>query len=364
MSEAKDTFEARVSRLGNYIIRAFKYNKPSILFALYLSEFIREDVEKSLEKSLKEQGLKVVDVDTGINKDIPTFISSMNSDNTVFLVHNLEKGFPEAFQFLNFKREELIEHHAKVLFWVKEKELARISEEVPDFFAFRNRVVEFMEVPVAEERMPALIEFASEIEYKSLDEINRSIELKEKLLAELSGEDEISEYLLGSLGVLYLRIGSYKKSIKYCEKALEIAREIGDIQGEGARLGNIGNAYIAIGDAKKAIEYGKKALIIAQEIGDRINEGTWLNNLGVEFEYEKKYREAMACHMLAKNIRTQIEDPNIEKTESNMKNLKEELGEKEFETLEAEVAPRAEEIVKKILEGTSILFFYFIPIDD
>jgi hypothetical protein len=68
----------------------------------------------------------------------------------------------------------------------------------------------------------------------------------------------------------------------------------------------------------------------------------------------KKYREAMACHMLAKNIRTQIEDPNIEKTESNLKNLKEELGEKEFETLEAEVAPRAEEIVKKILEGTSI----------
>ncbi|MCG2760629.1 MAG: hypothetical protein L6407_05405, partial [Candidatus Delongbacteria bacterium] len=145
-------------------------------FALYMSEFLRADVEKSLEKSLNEQGLNVVNVDAGENKDIPSFITSMNSDSTVFLVHNMEKGFPEVLQFLNFKREELVDQHARVLFWVKEEELARISAEAPDFFAFRNRVVEFMEVPSSD----AFKEFALETEYESLDEIKRSIELAEK----------------------------------------------------------------------------------------------------------------------------------------------------------------------------------------
>ncbi len=474
MSEAKDTFEARVSRLGNYIIRAFKYNKPSILFALYISEFLRADVEKSIEKSLKEHGLKIVNVDAGRNKDIPSIISSMNSDNTVFLVHDMEKGFPEVLQFLNFKREELVEHHAKVVFWVKEEELALISAEAPDFFAFRNRVVEFMELPAMGERRPALVEFALETEYKSMDEIKRSIELKEKLLYELSNEAEISEYLLSSLGVLYGQIGYYtkmieytkkslkiasktgdrggegiafinlgiayrslgdtKKAIEYLETALKIAQELGDRNGEGRVLVNLGNAYrdlddiqkaieyyekalkiiqdnndkrgessvlgnfgiayrvlgevrkateyyekalkiaqeigdrrregiwlgtIAnsysdLGDGSKAIGYYKKALEIAQEMGDRRNEGVWLNNLGIVFRHEKKYKESLACSMLANEINTIMGYPQLKTTESNLKNLKEELGEKEFGTIKAEVAPIAAEIVKNILEGTSI----------
>lgn len=469
MSEAKDTFEARISRLSNYITRAYKYDKPSLLFAIYMSEFIRADVEKSLEKSLKKEGLKVVNINVEKNKDLPSFISSMNSQNTVFFVQNMENGFPEALQFLNFKREELVDHHAKVVFWVKEEELARIGEEAPDFFAFRNRVVEFMEVPMVEEHRTALVEFASEIEYKSLDEIKRSIELKEKLLSELSNEAEISGYLLGSLGVLYSKISSYKKSIDYGEKALRIAQEIGNKQDESACLGNIGLAYFLRGDALKAIEYYEKALKIAQEIkyikgesrwlgglgsayffsgdprkaieyykealkiaqkiGDKQGEGVWLgnlgiavqkvgdmkkainyyekglkiaheledkpnegvwlanlgnvlgdlgdtkkaidyykkslkifreigerkyegnslNNLGVSFRNDKKYKEALACYLLAKDIHSKIEDPNLKQTEANLKKLKEELGEKEFKKLEAEIATRAEEIVKKIL---------------
>ncbi len=478
MSEVKDTFEARVSRLGNYIIRAFNYDKPSILFAMYMSEFLRADVEKSFEKSMKEQGLNVVNVDAAKNKDIPSFISSTNSNNSVFLVYNMEKGFPEVLQFLNFKREELVERHIKVIFWVKEEELARISLEAPDFFAFRNRVVEFMELPAMGERRPALVEFALETEYKSVDEIKRSIELKEKLLYELSNEAEISEYLLVSLGILYEKIGYYtkmieytekalkisskigdrggesaafmnlgvayralgdeKKAIEYLEKALEIAQEIGDRNREGLVLANLGNSYrdlndiqkaikyyekalkiiqelkdkrsessivgnfgiayrvlgearkateyyekalkIAqeigdrrregvwlgaignsntdLGDVSKAIEYYEKALKIAQEIGDRRNEGVWLNNLGIAFRHEKKYKEALACSILAKETITITGYSKLKTTELNLENLKEdlkdELGEKEFETLEAEVAPRAAEILKNILEGTSI----------
>jgi tetratricopeptide (TPR) repeat protein len=314
MNEEKESFETRVARLEGYLTRAYEYNKPSILFALYLSEFQRVEVEKTLEKLLKEQGLEIGDVDAGKHKNLPDHLASRNSKNIVFFVHNVEKGFPDSLQYLNFKRETIAENHIKVIFWVTEKELTRISRDAPDFFAFRNRVVAFMEVPLKEDRRPDVVDFALETEYKSLDEIKSSIELKEKLLAELSGDDEISGFLLGSLGVLYDQIGSYKKAIQYLEKALAISQEIGDRRGEGSHLNSLGFAIIN----------------------------------------ENKYKEALACYLLARDIRTQIKDPNLKTTEDNIKALKDKLGENKFKELEAEVMPEVAEIVKKMLEKSSV----------
>ncbi len=76
-----------------------------------------------------------------------------------------------------------------------------------------------------------------------------------------------------------------------------------------------------------------------------------LNNLGVVLKNKKKYKEALACYLLAKNIRTQIEDSELKTTESNLNNLKEKLSADEFEKLAAETAPRADEIVRKMLGG-------------
>jgi tetratricopeptide (TPR) repeat protein len=513
MSEIKDPLEIRISRLGDYLIRAHKFNKASILFAMYLSEFARVDVENSLKRKLKEAGLETMDVNAGEYKNLPGFFVSNEKKEMVFLVKGMEKGFPDVLNYLNFKREDLVENKIKVVFWVTENELTRISLEAPDFFAFRNRVVEFMETPLPEEKRASVVDFVRQTEYKSLDEIKKSIELKEKLLSELSGIDEISGYLLSSLGTLYEQISSYQKAIEYHEKALAISLEIGDKQnegnsfknlglafsalgqvekaieyyekalviaieigdrrdegnamrnlgdayidlgqvekaieyyekalaidleirnrrgegkdlgnlgnayidlgqvekaieyyekalaidleirnrrGEGKDLGNLGNAYIDLGKVEKAIEYYEKALMIAIEIGDRRNEGAWLGNLGTAFRYlgevekaikyfekalviakeigdkrgegthlnnigatfqtQEKYTEALVYHLLAREIRIQIKDPNLKTTESNLNNLKEELGEKEFEKLMAKTAPGAQEIVRKMLEGAA-----------
>ena len=308
MTEIIDPIEARVSRLGNYLIRAHKYNKASILFALYLSEYVRADVEKEIRQLLNEQGLKALSVDAGEYKDLPSFFSSRSADRTVFFVHSMEKGFPEALRYLNFKREEIIDHRVKAVFWVTDKELTRIGNEAPDFFAFRNRVVEFVEVPLAEERRPALVEFAIETEYRSLDEIKHSIELKETLLSELSEDDEISRYLLSSLGILYFQISSYKKAIEYYEKALVIAREIEDRRGEGKSLGNLGLAYRNLGQVEKAIEYHEQALVIAKEIGNRQGEGNSLGNLGLAYSNQGQVEKAIEYHEQALVIAKEIGD--------------------------------------------------------
>jgi tetratricopeptide (TPR) repeat protein len=308
MTEIKDPIDVRISRLGNYLIRAHKNNKASILFALYLSEYVRTDVEKEIKQLLNEHGLEALNVDAGEHKDLPSFFSSGSSGQTVFFVHNMEKGFPDALRYLNFKREDIIDHQVKAVFWVTEKELTCIGNEAPDFFAFRNRVIEFIEVSLAEESKPALVEFAPETEYKSLDEIKRSIELKESLLLELSKDDEISGYLMGSLGILYNQIGSYKKAIKYHKKALVISREIGDKRGEGKRLGNLGNAYLNLGKVKKAIKYYQNALVISKEIGDRQEEGARLVTLGNAYFILGQVEKAIEYYQNALVIAKEIGD--------------------------------------------------------
>jgi tetratricopeptide (TPR) repeat protein len=308
MTEIKESIDVRISRLGNYLIRAHKYNKASILFALYLSEYVCADVEKEIKQLLNEHGLESLNVDAGEHKDLPYFFSSSSSDQTVFFIHNMEKGFPDALRHLNFKREDIIDHQVKAIFWVTEKELTCIGNEAPDFFAFRNRVVEFIEVPLTEERIPDLVEFVLENECKPLDEIKRSIKLKETLLSKLSKSDEISGYLMGSLGILYNQIGSYKKAIKYHKKALVISKEIGDRRGEGNHLGNLGNAYLNLRQAKKAIKYYQKALVIAREIGDRQGEGARLGNLGNAYFILWQVEKAIEYYQKALVIAREIDD--------------------------------------------------------
>lgn len=322
MTEIRDSIDVRISRLGNYLIRAYKHNKASILFALYLNEYVRADVEKEIKQLLNKHRLEALNVDAGEHKDLPSFFSSSSSGQTVFFVNNMEKGFPDALMYLNFKREDIIDHQVKAVFWVTDKELTRIGNEAPDFFAFRNRVVEFVEVPLAEERKPVLVEFAPETECKSLDEIKRSIELKETLLLGLSKDDEISGYLMGSLGILYNQIGSHKKAIKYHKKALVISREIGDRRGEGKCLGNLGNAYLNLGQVKKAIEYYQKALVISEEIGDRRGKGFQYMNLGYAYGVLEQIEKAIDFYKQASAIGKEVKDPKIiDYCENQLKSL-------------------------------------------
>ncbi len=345
MIDTKDAFPARVSRLGAYITRASQHGKASILFAMYLSEFLRVEVENSLETSLREQGLETVRVDAGEHKDLPQYFSSHNSGKSVFLVHNLENGFPDAIQFLNFKRETLIEQKVKAIFWVREEELARITLEAPDFFAFRNRVVEFMDAPTEKEFQPALVSFVLDTECRSPEETRRNIALKEKLLSELSTETEIRGYLLSSLAVLYRKIGAYQKSMDYSEKALEIDLTIfGDKHPNVARnYNNVGTAWMRLGylgDVKKSIEYYGKALDILLEVyGERHPDiAATYNNLGVAWNMLGDIKKAMEYYNKALEIDLAVfgdKHSNVARDYNNISFILNKLGDakKSFEFL-------------------------------
>jgi tetratricopeptide (TPR) repeat protein len=68
------------------------------------------------------------------------------------------------------------------------------------------------------------------------------------------------------LGIDYLSLGEYRKAIEYHEQSLDISREIGNREGEGASLANLGIAYDSLGEKEKACSLCKEALAIFEAI--------------------------------------------------------------------------------------------------
>jgi tetratricopeptide (TPR) repeat protein len=113
---------------------------------------------------------------------------------------------------------------------------------------------------------------------------------------------------LGNLGLMFARLGEYRRAIENYEKALEIVRDIGDRRGESAALGNLGLAYKNLGQYRRAIEYQEKRMEITRELGDRRGEGQALGNLGTAYDIMGEYRRGIECHEQSLTILREMGD--------------------------------------------------------
>ncbi|XP_067028300.1 tetratricopeptide repeat protein 28-like [Acropora muricata] len=120
------------------------------------------------------------------------------------------------------------------------------------------------------------------------------------------GERDGEGKAYGNLGIAYRSLGDYRKAIEYLEKQMKIAIEIGDRGGEGGAYGNLGTAYRSLGNYRKALKYFKKQLKIAIEIGDRGGEGAAYGNLGTAYWSLGDYRKAI--EYLEKRLKIAIEN--------------------------------------------------------
>ena len=85
---------------------------------------------------------------------------------------------------------------------------------------------------------------------------------------------------LSNLGATHVHLGEFRQAIGVYAQALDVARSIGDRQGEGTVLVNLGNCYYRLGEYRRAIDLDTQALAIAREIGDRSEEAVAVEYLG------------------------------------------------------------------------------------
>ncbi len=147
-----ESFDDRIGILSDELELAIKWNRPSILLVVYSSESIRSKAEVALAAKLRKlkQAVTNYRVTDATSDDIPLYLSQLpNKDSTVFFVSGLQSDNGvdgrNAYRALNIRREYFVDHHIRAVFWLTEEEASALPKHAPDFWAFRHRVVEFVE---------------------------------------------------------------------------------------------------------------------------------------------------------------------------------------------------------------------------
>jgi len=97
---------------------------------------------------------------------------------------------------------------------------------------------------------------------------------------------------LNRLGLCYYSQGEVPRAIDFHQQHNELARAIGNRQGEAASLGNLGLCYRSQGEVQRAIDLHQQHNELARAIGDRQGEAIALANLGESAIALEEYAEA------------------------------------------------------------------------
>ena len=115
-----------------------------------------------------------------------------NLDNVVFFVEGLRWGSGQAdvhaYQTLNNHREFFIENQIRVVFWLTEKEAIDLAHFAPDYWAFRHRVIEFVEFAPARSNLrpsPGIGLASLEDFTDTTEDLDAKIALRTALLTDL-----------------------------------------------------------------------------------------------------------------------------------------------------------------------------------
>jgi hypothetical protein len=149
----KGAFEDRVNIVLDEVALGIQWERPSLILVVYRSEHVKNMVQAILTKSIGASGQDVlhyaVDKD---HYDIPLeLLDHPKHERAVFFVSGLRwgggRGYSNAYRALNMHREYLVEGNIKALFWITVNEGKQLARHSPDFWAFRHRVVEFLDLP-------------------------------------------------------------------------------------------------------------------------------------------------------------------------------------------------------------------------
>ncbi|EAW33693.1 tetratricopeptide repeat protein [Lyngbya sp. PCC 8106] len=136
--------------------------------------------------------------------------------------------------------------------------------------------------------------------------------------------------LLG-LGRISDLLGDKQKALDYYNQSLPLSRQLGDKRGEAATLNNIGNVYNALGDKQTALDYLNQSLPLMRQVGDKTLEATTLNNIGLVYNALGDPQTALDFFNQSLTLTRQVGDKAGEATTlNNIGNVYSALGDKQI----------------------------------
>jgi tetratricopeptide (TPR) repeat protein len=301
-----EPFEDRIDILFRELELAIKWQRPSVLLSIFSSEYVRADADIALENRLHELGQSVhhIKVKGQDDADVSLMISELaDLSNVVFFVDGLRWGGGEddfnAYRTLNNRREFFIENQVRVIFWLTENEAIDLAHYAPDYWAFRHRVIEFVDSPKPEQISPRVLESAWQEIAEFIDtteDLDAKIALRTALLTDLPEGNESTAAranLLLTLGMLHWRRGDYERATQFLNTALDLAARLQDNCFEALCFNAIALVKTDLGRTKEAIQAYQNAIELAPE-----QISPW-NNLGNLYRKLEQHEEALAAFQKA-----------------------------------------------------------------
>lgn len=272
-----EPLEDRIEILYRELELAIKWQRPSILLAIYGAEYIHTDASAGLEKRLSHLGQNVhnLQINNNGHPDISHLLSLADKPDLnktiVFLEWGEGKDRLKGCSQLDLQRDYFIDKRIRVVFWMTEEEAIDLAHFAPDFWGVRHRVVEFIETVNPEQVLLRALESAwhGVGEFPgTLDDTDAKIALRESMLADLPKDEEsvtLRANLLLTLGILHWRKGDFEKAAGLLETSLEIAEVTRDKWFEAVCCNAIALVKTDLGKINEAIDSYKKAIKLAPD---------------------------------------------------------------------------------------------------
>jgi tetratricopeptide (TPR) repeat protein len=296
--EPTETFDEKVDILFEELELAIKWDRPSILIAVYESEFLRRDVSNSLEARLAELDQSVSHFHIDENQfDVPMILlQNPDHERTVFFITGLKwgggKGGFNAYRALNMRREFFVDNQMRVVLWLTKKEGSNLPRHAPDFWAFRHRVVEFTDdkSPKMEKEGESQISWDGWKPSDLMEGLEEKIRLRESMLVELpEGMESLAARtdLLYTLASYYWARGDYQRSTELLIQGKSLASNMKDPFAESQFWAGQGVVLHSTKDFAGAVSAYQKALEF-----NTYNTFAW-NNLAIAYNDQGDHAKAI-----------------------------------------------------------------------
>lgn len=272
-----EPFEERIAILAEELELAIQFDRPSILIAVYESEFVLQAAQAALAERLASLGQEVLPFRVAREQfDVAVLLSQHPArEAAVFFVTGLKwgggKGGDEAYRGLNLHREYLVENQVRAVFWLTRSEAIDLPKHAPDFWAFRHRVVEFNDAPAGAGEDTSLDMLAwgdRKKEVESHQDLDGKIVFREASLADLPEGDASQAARLDlfyALAQLYAAKGDNEKSMERLQAGLKIAERMQDPWLQAHFWVGLGIARAAQKQPDQAVEADEHAIQLQPE---------------------------------------------------------------------------------------------------
>ena len=307
-------FINKVQRLAKYIQRAASRNAPAILFVLFKVESTRKLAEQSLTGILEGKDFRIISLDLrddSVADVVHRLLEQQTSAKDVFYLRHLREGASSALGSLNVRRELLVDHAVKLVIWLEESELLWLTQGAPDFWAFRQRVVEFLELPEEEPFQQAVQRLYQGTESASSEERMAKIKLRKDLLESLPAESSFERARLSfELGQLLYDQGDLQHASNQFQRALSLCQESRDKANIAVTLHQLGMIAQDQGDYDEARKLYGQVSKIFEKLGDQGGIAITLHALALLEESQGNLEEAFSLNQKAVGIYTRLKSPD------------------------------------------------------